>query len=303
MLISGLALGQEQTSQSTIEANTPNSVDKADELITNPRYRASTGSLSKMSLNSTMIYRGGSLSKPMSANRPNIAGRGDTASVARLNVDLQGTYRLNALNRINAGIGLQSLAPFHSSIETNDPQAQLEFDQNQGNVDISNPYIQYRHMNNLYGVQTILTAGLTQFTAGNLREDGYQNEIAFEFDTLYEVGTTGLSLGACLSASKFVFDNNDPAKARRQQDIVVQFEPQVEYAFNDTFNFRTVFRTFAYQNNREDSTMNRRPSTQDVGLGISVSRNVFLFPNLQFSYDDLRWENTNVGFVANINMF
>ena len=49
--------------------------------------------------------------------------------------------------------------------------------------------------------------------------------------------------------------------------------------------------------------MRRRPSTQDVGLGISVSRDVFLFPNFQFSYDDPRIENTNVGFVANINMF
>jgi hypothetical protein len=303
LMLSDHSFAEEQRSEENIKIKAPKKVDKSDQLITNRRYRARTGSLSDLSLNSTIIYRGGSMDEPLSANRPNIAGRGDTASVARLNAIMQGTYRLNALNRINAGIGVQSLAPFHNSIETEDPQAQREFDNNQGNVDVFDPFVSYRHMNKFYDVQTIFTAQLTQFTAGNMRDNGYQNEIGFVLDTMYDVGDTGFTMGARFRYSRFVYDKDDEEILERQLDQVAVVEPQFEYEINDTLNFRTVFRTFAYQNNNADSTMRRRPSTQDVGLGISVSRDVFLFPNFQFSYDNPTIENTNVGFVANINMF
>lgn len=302
-MVSVSSFAEKQKSKLKLKTKKSKKIDKSDQLITNRRYRASTGSLSNLSLNSTIIYRGGSMSVPLSANRPNIAGRGDTASVARLNANLEGTYRLNALNRINAGIGVQSMAPFHDSIETNDPVAQSEFDQNQGNVDVFDPFISYRHMNKFFDIQTIITAGLTQFTSGNMRDNGYQNSTWLSYDTLYDVPNSGFSIGARFAYTKFFFDNNDVELRDRQLDQVARIEPQVEYVINDTFNLRTVFRTFAYQNNKADNTMRRRPSTQDVGLGISVSRDVFLFPNFQFSYDDPRIENTNVGFVANINMF
>jgi hypothetical protein len=294
---------QEQRSESTIKTKVQKSVDKSDQLITNKRFRARTGSLSDFSLASTFIYRGGSIPEPLSANRPNIAGRADAASVARLNANLLGTYRLNALNRINAGIGVQTIAPFQNSISTQSSTAQNEFDRNQGDIDVFDPFVSYRHMNKFFDVQTIFTGGLTQFTAGNMRDNGYQNRVRLTLDTMYDLGTTGISFGARFRYSKFFFDKNDPSLLSKQLDQVAVIEPQFEYEINDTFNFRTVFRTFAFQNNNDDRTMQRRDSTQDVGLGISLTRDIFLFPNFQFSYDAPTLENTNVGLVANINMF
>jgi hypothetical protein len=303
LVIASSSVAQDQKNELTNEPKASAKVDKSDQLITNKRFRASTGSLSDFSLATTFIYRGGSIPKPLSANRPNIAGRADTASVARLNAILQGTYRLNPLNRINAGIGVQTLAPFQDSIDTESPQAQREFDRNQGDIDVFDPFISYRHMNKFFDVQTIFTAGLTQFTAGNMRDNGYQNETFFTLDTMYKVGSTGLSLGARFSYSKFFYDKNDRELRTRQLDQVATIEPQFEYTINETINLRTVFRTYAYQSNKADSSMDRRPSTQDVGLGISLTRDIFLFPNFQFSYDKPTIENTNVGLVANINMF
>ena len=303
ILVTTNAFSKEFKSESTIKVNTQNSVDKSDQLITNKRFRARTGSLSDFSLASTFIYRGGSIPEPLSANRPNIAGRADAASVARLNANLLGTYRLNALNRINAGIGVQTIAPFQNSISTESSTAQNEFNRNQGDIDVFDPFISYRHMNKFFGVQTIFTGGLTQFTAGNMRDNGYQNRVRLTMDTMYDIGTTGVSFGARFRYSKFFFDKNDPSILSKQLDQVAVIEPQFEYEINDTFNFRTVFRTFAYQNNNADRSMRRRDSTQDVGLGISLTRNIFLFPNFQFSYDAPTLENTNVGLVANINMF
>lgn len=303
LLFAGQSFGQEQKSETEVKVKKPAKVDKSDQLITNRRYRARTGSLSAFSLASTFIYRGGSMEDPLGANRPNLAGRADAASVARLNANLTGTYRLDALNRINAGVGMQTLAPFQNSIDTESPAAQREFDNNQGDIDVFDPFISYRHMNRFFGIQTIATGGLTQYTAGNMRDNGYQNRVFLELDTMYDIGSTGLTVGARFGFEQFFFDNDDPELQGRQLDQVARLEPQVEYEINDKINLRTVFRTFAYQNNKADSTMRRRPLTQDVGVGISVSRNVFLFPNFQFSYDNPSIENTNVGFVANINMF
>lgn len=277
--------------------------DKADELITNRRFRASNGSLSKYSMNMSLSYSGSSLSDPFAADRPNISNAGDTTSIAGINGAFNGSYRINSLNRINLGAGLQMLAPLNKTIDTDDPRAQKEFDDNQGELDVSNPFISYTHMNKFFGVQTIATATLRQYTASNLTDVGYQNEIAGSLNTMYNVGKTGFSFGALMLYSKYFFNKDDEAFLGSQNDVVFGFLPQAEYVINDTFNLRTIIRSHWYQNTNANRDFEKRPVTQSVGLGISVSRDVFLYPNIQFAYDNLAADNTNVGLTANINMF
>lgn len=277
--------------------------DKADELITNRRFRASNGSLSKFSMNMSLSYNGGSVSKPFAADRPNVANAGDTTSIVDVKGSFNGSYRINALNRLNLGAGLQVLAPFNESIETDNPRAQKEFDENQGELDVANPFISYTHLNKFLGVQTVATIGLTQYTAGNLVDVGYQNAVDGSLNTMYNVGSTGFSFGALMLYSKYFFDKNDEAFLSNQTDVVFGFLPQAEYVINDTFNLRTIIRSHWYQNSNANRDFSRRPVTQSVGLGISVSRDVFLYPNVQFVYEDFQASNTNIGFTANINMF
>jgi hypothetical protein len=41
---------------------------------------------------------------------------------------------------------------------------------------------------------------------------------------------------------------------------------------------------------------------QSAGLGISVTRDIYLYPNVQFIPEDVRSDRTNVGVSANINL-
>lgn len=290
-------------SEQKVKTTQTNKTDKADELITNRRFRASNGSLSKFSLNTSMTYNAGSIEKPLAADRPNISNAGDTTSIAGISGTLNGSYRLNTLNRINLGAGLQMLAPFNNSIDTSDQRAESEFDENRGKMDVSNPYVSYTHMNKLFGVQTVFTGGIKQFTASNLRDAGYQNSADLTINTMYNPKGSAFSFGVLGVYSKYFFDNDDSNLAQFQNDVVWGFLPQAEYVINDTFNIRTIVRSNWYQNNRADSDFSQRPVTQSLGVGISVSRNVFLYPNIQFVYEDLQAANTNIGFTANINMF
>jgi hypothetical protein len=279
-------------------------VDKADELITNRRFRASNGSLSSFSFNTSISYSGGSLSKPFAADRPNISNAGDTTSIAGMGGSINGSYRINKLNRVNLGAGIQMLAPFNDTINTSDARAQKEFDENRGELDVSNPYLSYTHLNKFFGIQTVMSAGVTQYTASNLRDAGYQNSIDLSLNTMYDFGGSKFSLGALVVYSRYLFDNDDDNLKPYQNETVWGVLPQAEYVINDTFNVRTIVRSNWYQNNRADgpSDFSQRPITQSVGVGISLSRDVFLYPNIQFAYSNLQAENTNIGFTANINM-
>jgi hypothetical protein len=279
-------------------------VDKADELITNRRFRAQNGSLSRFSMNTSISYSGGSLDKPFAADRPNISNAGDTTSIAGISGSLNGSFRLNKLNRLNLGTGIQMLAPFNSTIDTDDPAAEEEFKENRGVLDIVNPYFSYTHMNKFFGVQTIATLGVREYTASNFRARDYKNDVNFSLNTMYNVGDSGFSFGALFLYTKYLFDKDDRDLREKQNDVVYGFLPQAEYVINDTFNLRTIVRSNWYQNSRADvHDFAQRAVTQSVGLGISVNRDVFLYPNIQFVYRDLQAANTNIGFTANINTF
>lgn len=286
-----------------IKSVTPDRTDKVDELITNRRFRASNGSLSKFSINASLSYNGGSLERPFAADRPNIANAGDTTTISGIFGSINTTYRLTKLNRINFGAGIQMLAPFNDSIDTDSTRAKKAFDENQGELDISNPFLSYTHMNKFFGIQTIISGGLTQYTANNLTKLGYNYGVNTSINTMYDVGSSGFSFGVLFVADHNFFDKNDAALQGDQNEIVFGFLPQAEYIINDTFNLRTIIRSNWYQNTTADPSFEKRPVTQSVGLGISVNRDIFLYPNIQFPYDNLKMANTNVGFTANINMF
>tara|TARA_Y100000768_G_C23989989_1_gene691774 strand:+ start:7332 stop:8276 length:945 start_codon:yes stop_codon:yes gene_type:complete len=279
--------------------------DKADQAITNRRFRASNGSLSDFSLNASLSYNGGSLDKPFAADRPNIIGAGNQAFVSGVAGTLRGSYRLNALNRLSAGAGVQMLAPFNDTIDTDSASAKKQFDENQGNLDVNNPFINYSYMNKFFGVQTILAAGFTQYTAGNFVKGGYDQAIDVSINTMYDFGGSPLSIGMLAVGTRNLFDKDDAALLSSQNETVFGFLPQAEYVINDTFNLRTIVRSNWYQNNRAERRTKyfSRPVTQSVGLGISVNRDIFLYPNIQFAWENAQASNTNVGFTANINMF
>jgi hypothetical protein len=279
--------------------------DKADEVITNRMMRASTGSLSNWSISTAWSYSAGSIEKPLEAERPNLTAAGDNVATQSMSADVGVSYRINPLNRVTFGVGLNSVAPFNKTINTDSPAAQKEFDENQGRIDVNNPNVSYTRLFKALGVQGWVSATALKYTVGALTDRGYDYYGQVATSTMYEFGKSGFSVGMYGLVRQNFFDKDDESLKARQQLYQVALLPQAEYVINDRLNFRTIIRPWWYQNTRaqKSSEWTTYNFTQSAGIGISVTRNVFLYPNIQWEPENIRADRTNVGLSANINLF
>ena len=314
-LLSALALSfsvnADETNVSNVTAEVSKTTetkasDEADQLITNRRLRASQGSLSDWSINSSWNYNGGSLEKPIGSSRPNVTGASDVPAVQNLSGNIGVSYRASTYDRFTLGFGLQMASPFSSKADESFTAAgKREFEETQGDVDLNNPSLSYSRVMNIAGVQTVLGTSMTYYTQDALTNIGYNTYNDITLNTMYEFKGTGFSAGMLFSAGAYSHSKEDPSLASSQAEYVFYAMPQAEYVINDTFNLRTILRPYWYQNSRGQSfsKWTRLDMTQSVGLGISMTRNIFLYPNIQFAPDNIRADRTNIGLSANINIF
>lgn len=274
-----------------------------DQLITNKKLRAETGSKSKVSLSASLSYKGGSVEKPGSRIRPDIFGLENTRSVSGIGGDVSGRYRVGEQSSVSAGVGINMLAPFHESIgatKTKDAEGE-ELDR----TNVSDPYVSYTYLDKLGGVQSVTSVTTTGYTDSNSRKNGYVVGFGVQQSFVKDIGTTGLSVGASFTADANVFDKFSEVAKKRSSDYSLAFYPTLEYVINDTFNFRTLV-GFTNSHNRNATNAWKLPAGniyQSIGLGISVTRDIYLYPNVQFLPGDLKSDRTNVALNANINVF
>lgn len=277
-------------------------VDEADQVITNRRLRAANGSLSKWSGSFSLSYQGGSIEKPFAAQRPNIVSGADALTLQYFNANVGVRYRFSTLNSITLGTGMFVSTPFQSSIKTNDPELKHEFDKTKQVVTISDPNITYTNLSRIFDTQIVSTLTPTLITNSQQKHQGYQASYDFASTLMKEIGKTGLSLGGTVEYLQYTFNKSDKSLA----DNVIAFYPVGEYIINDTLNIRTVLGWQVYQQTRDQKSQDRytkRTVYQSLGLGISITRDIFLYPNIQFIPDDIRSDRTNIGISANINAF
>lgn len=303
--LAGMQSYGQQTQQSveSVESKSSEGYDQADELITNRRFRASTGSLSDWSINSSFAYDGGSLSDPLNVERPNLNAAGDVAAIQGVSGNVGISYRLTKKDRLNFGIGLRMLAPFHSSIDTENARTRTEFENNQGDVDVNDPNIAYTRIGNISGIQSVFSVTGTNYTTGNLTDLGFDYRVRATWNTMYDFGDSGFSAGFLFLGSRFINEDLGPEIEQSQLENEFAVLPQFEYVINDTLNLRTITRAYWYQSNAATGDYKRLEFTQSAGLGISVNRDLFLYPNIQFKPRDLKSDSTNIGLSANLNIF
>lgn len=288
-----------------VEPTTPTDpnkkVDEADELITNRRLRADSGSLSKWSASMYFNYQGGSLAEPGSPERPNIVNGADALTLQNLTGEVGVRYRLTARDSLTLSTGLFMTTPFHGTIDTDNARLRKNFDDNHQKLNVSDPSIKYNHLAKVFGVQSVSLVKPTLITNNQQREAGYQASLLLSQTFMKDIGQTGLSFGVGLQSLIYSFHNDNQALSTN----VTGLYPSAEYVINDTFNIRTVFGWQVYEQFRsqDSDTFVKRKVYQSVGLGISVSRDIFLYPNIQYIPSDIRSDRTNLAISANINMF
>lgn len=272
-----------------------------DEEITNARLRATLGSKSKWSVRTASAFQGGSVKKPLDANRPNYRGAVATPTATYFDTNIAIKRRLGDRDSINFGTGLTLFKPFHRTLDesTNSGKGAR-------NLNISNPYLEYNLAYKVGNLQASSSATYTHsvndFDVSEVKSIG-----SFDVSQMF-IGelTSNLSFGTSFTLGKAMYKGSGDVDG--QGNPKVNLEPGIfpfaEYTFNDTYAFRTVFGYFQFQEFVNDKGNFRQLTPyQSMGIGISVNRDVYIYPNIQFTPKDISADRTNLGISANINIF
>lgn len=289
------------------EANTPSSATVAtttnkaggdiDEEITNARMRASSGSKSKISISASVGYDGGSIKKPLNARRPNLSGDPEILVASEFGGSISARYRANKNDSFTFGAGVSYLQPLQDSDKYADAN---EFN-------ISNPGIGYSRVYKVESFQTISSASYTHGTSEGWDRAELNSIIGFSHTMMHAFQGTSFTAGFSIGFN--IFNNGDISGLSDSEDSRNRFSagiyPMAEYRISDRFVARTVFGYFNFRNRRQTGRMDfrRNYEYQSIGVGIVVSRDIWIYPNIQFIPDNLDIDNTNIAVSASMNLF
>jgi hypothetical protein len=290
------------------KSNTTDDAAEVDEMITNNNLRALSGSTSKWSIASIFDYLGGTLVSPLSEDRPNISDGSGNTDKADLDGNINIKYNINAKNSLLLGIGIRWIAPLKPGGPTN---------YNGTTFDAINPTFTYQHIYKWAGVQSVFQASFQQWTQADYTALGYDKQYQLSQENMYQVPGTKFSIGGGISTQYQTFNKsgsfgsvaqgNYIADLRTaQSQYMFSFVPEFEYQISTKVNLRTVINLWTYEHYMSQSDLSvyqQDEIYQSVGIGYSVTRDIFLYPNVQFIPSHLEASLTNVGITATINLF
>jgi len=283
--------------------------EEIDDMITNANLRALSGSKSKWSLATQFNYNGGSVGSPLSEDRPNIADTSGTTVKSDLDGSLWLKYNIDVKNSLMLGFGVRWIAPLAKNGPSNYDGTTF---------DALNPEIQYQRLYKYFGIQAVLQASLMQWTQADQTAVGYAQQFNIDQENMYEFGESGLSIGASTWVQYQTFNKSgsygsasDPDNyisdlATVQSQYAFFVAPVLEYEITDKLTFRTLVGLWQYEHylsDRNPTGLIHDKIYQAIGFGISITRDIYLNPNVQFLPDDIRGDKTNVALNATINVF
>lgn len=321
LLLSAIALSlsfsayaQEKTSTTEGEtkmkiedaAGKKNTVDgDIDQEITNKKLRAESGSKSKVSLSLNVNYTGGGLAKPLDEKRPDLYGRPGTQTVSSMTVGPNLRYRWTKNDSITFGTSFGMNSPLQGDIDAGGRKNQYRVD---------DPSLGYSRVGKIGSLQSIISLGTSYGTSPESLKTNKFMDIGASW-TLMRTYQNGLSLGAAATFENTFYSDAAGSNRRfrttgygqdKRTDYEVALYPMAEYEINDMFSVRTVARYTTWYHQYGDEEADRLlkyAGTQSFGLGMSLARDFYLYPNIQFDWADMQSDRTNVAVSATINVF
>ncbi len=277
----------------TVDKAIKNKEFKDDHKLTDIRLRASDGSLSRYSINSSFSITGprvGNLQDPTTPNPDQKVG--NHAQTLRGNISAR--YRLDSDHSIGFGSGISFNHPLQGIDRT----------------DTSNPFISYNIANRIGGVQIISSPGISYATVPEFVNVGQVGAANIQNSIVKGLGDSKFAVSLDVNASYFAYNRgyvpgpskpaNYNANKRQQKDAgsaaanttwgdgkVTQFTisagPGLKYNISDHMNIYTSIE-MSYYNPRSSSDSsvlwNSTPSAR-LGMGYAYDRNIFIAPYIQ----------------------
>lgn len=278
-----------------------------DSDLTNAKLRTESGSKSKYSLSLNSKYTGGSISRPFGSDRPNLSKEVGNQVKTSLDGGIEARYRWTKNDSITVGTSYGLYTPFQGNV----PDSKGNRD---SQLNIYDPTVSYSRAGKLGALQTngTVTVGFGTSQEAKSVDRTLQYNASYTFLYVFSNHiTTGINLDGIYNAYTSKPGGNEETQVgyyggdqRTQWNLGVY--PFAEYAFNDRYSLRTVFGYFNWKHLYGDQNNWRMLQTfvyQSFGLGISVTRDVYLYPNLQFVPNNLRSDFANVALNAILNVF
>ncbi len=287
-----------QTAVLASDAKEKNAVPNAknrediDDEITNAKLRAATGAKSLFSFQSAVSWYGGSIKQPFGKDRPQLSPGTIENDPAKITASISGKYRVTDHDNLNVGFGRGWLTPF--------------YDGQKGHAE--DPYVAYGRVFKAWGLQNVSNIAGTVYTTDSSRnrKDLAQSDI--DHTILWAIPHSRWQLGLNVAWEHEFYSGETPVgmtaekAGQRLMDTLAAF-PFAEYEFNNTYSFRTVYRGITYYNSKDAaSTFVRDTPTQSLGLGVAITRDIYIYPNIQWVWEDIRADKTDVAINANINL-
>jgi hypothetical protein len=304
--------GESKVKMDDVDKSSWNSVkgdQDADDILTNNKLRAESGSKSRLSVASTLTYNGGTVSQPFGQFRPDITTANGQSQVSDIEGGISIKYNLTTLDSLVFGETVRYITPVNSATKVPTGYAGDKFDN-------FNPNLYYQRIYKMGGWQSYVQVGPTIYTQSDLTKIGYLGNMSVYNAAAYDFKGTNWSVGTEMGVAYSWFQSpvahpdsqlmtaQDTAAASSDWDAFAY--PYVEYRINDKLNVRTVCMWFQAEHTLarpEYNIWKKDKAQQSVGVGISVTRDVFLYPNVQFIPDQVRGSQTNVSLATDINLF
>jgi len=279
---------------------------KVEEQITNSRLAADAGSLSKLSLRAIMSYAGGSIERPLDRVRPNYRKLpGNPIIDTMIGGSIGGAYRLDSESQLRFSTGISMRTPLHNKLSevtsnVNERTRRRIFNISGASTEYNKTF---RKGNIMYspsfGVSLATDEQITNIV-------GLIGSASASLTTIFDIEGSGWQPGISGSIFQSVYRDTNifDVEGRRRENFGLGLFPFVEYKFNDTYAFRTVFGFFNYTNYRDQNFGDFFQDGNYIssGIGISPRRDIWVYPNIQFNPNDIRGDLTNVGISTILNL-
>lgn len=307
----GKASGESSVKAEDVKESTFNKVggEDADEVLTNNKLRAESGSKSRFSVASQMAYNGGTITHPFGDHRPNIQDVTGDSPVTSIQGGVNLKYNMTQLDSVLLGGTARWITP---QSHVRDVPAGYAGQK----MDFVNPSINYQRIYKIGNIQSYVQVGPGLYTQTDLTAIGYIGNLGAYNVNAYDIGHTGFTIGleTGTTFNYYKTPRNYPGIATEQEvrensaDYQVFTFPYVEYKINDKVNLRSVMMFFSMEHTLATRSLapadwHKDKAMQSFGVGYSVTRDVFLYPNVQFIPDQTRVAQTNVGIEADVNLF
>jgi hypothetical protein len=279
---SSLSLPEGSSTLKETELKPPSQREDIDQEITNARLRAQHGAKSLWSVKSSLTYVGGSVKEPLSNKRPALSPGTSVESDVKLTGHLALNYRATDHDSLNAGFGFAWLTPGYSG-----EKGQSE-----------DPYLGYSRAFRTARLQNIVSFEVMKYTAASAVNSGRNANAYLNYTLLSNLGDSRWQLGGVTVYHRDFFTRDEDLP----QDCI-SLIPFTEYALTDKLSFRTSFNVLSYYNTQDaPSTFTYNDALQSLGLGISITRDIYLYPSVQWVWQDIRSDKTNVALQAFVNL-